>query len=369
MRILVDGMPKQKGGIGTFLLNMARWSKFSNVAPSIEFAFLLPEGSEYRDILEEIGCECFVINSLKNYKKYKNDIDDAIAQGDYDFIWINNTSKVNSYIIKVAILNNIKILTHPHGVDNEEEGFKKTVFHFLDKINQRLYFENIAVPFACSRAAAVSYYRGSENLMNKCIVINNGIFTSDYKFSDQIRENLRDKLGVLDHEILIGTVGRMAVVKNQIFLIDLIRVLPDVYKLIILGDGEERSRIESIIAQFDLSDRVILAGQVNDVNNYLTAIDIFTLPSLHEGMPLSVIEAQAEGLPCIVSDSVSKEVKITDLVKFARLNDISDWKKIILDARKIQNHKRDEYADIIAKSGYGIEQSFSLFQEALKNNV
>lgn len=370
MKILVDGMPEQKGGIGTFLLNMARWSKISKDVPSIDFAFLLPEKSEYKKILEAIGCKCFTVTNLKEYTKYKENIDKVLEQDDYDFIWINNTSKVNSYIIKAAIRNNIKILTHPHGVDNEEKGFKKIVFHILDRTNQRLYFENIAVPLACSHDAALSYYKGSEGLLNRCTVINNGIFTNDYKYSNLIREDIRKKLGVSDNEILIGTVGRMAVVKNHTFLIELLHDLPDAYKLIILGDGEERSRIEDIIGQFELENRVILAGQVNYVNNYLTAMDIFVLPSLHEGMPLSVIEAQAEGLPCIVSDSVSKEVKITDLVRFAKLNDISDWKKYILfETEEIHNLKRDEYADIIAKSGYGIEQSFSLFQGALKNIV
>lgn len=370
MKILVDGMPKEKGGIGTFLLNMARWSKISKDIPVIDFAFLVPEKSEYKKIIEKIGCKCFSVTNLIECTKYKESIDKVLEQDNYDFIWINNTSKVNGYIIKAAIRNHIKILTHPHGVDNEEKGIKKIVFHFLDRTNQRLYFENIAVPLACSHDAALSYYKGSESLLNKCTVINNGIFTNDYKYSNLIREDIRKKLGISDHEILIGTVGRMAAVKNHTFLIELLHGLPDAYKLIILGDGEERSRIEVMIGQFNLENRVILAGQINDVNNYLTAMDIFVLPSLHEGMPLSVIEAQADGLPCIISDSVSKEVKITDLVRFAKLNDISDWKKYILfEAKEIHNFKRDEYADIIAKSGYGIEQSFSLFQEALKNSV
>lgn len=369
MKILVDGMPKQKGGIGTFLLNMARCSKISKDVPVIDFVFLLPEKSEYKELLEKIGCKCFTITNLTEYIKYKESIDKVLEQDNYDFIWINNTSKVNGYIIKAAIRNNIKILTHPHGVDNEEKGIKKIFFHFFDRTNQRLYFKNIAVPLACSHDAALSYYKGSESLLNKCIVINNGIFTNDYKYSELTRKDIRKKLGVSDNEILIGTVGRMAVVKNHTFLIELLHSLPNAYKLIILGDGEERSRIESMIGLFDLENRVILAGQINDVSNYLSAMDIFTLPSLHEGMPLSIIEAQAEGLPCIVSDSISKEVKITDLVRFVKLNDVSDWGKYILsEAEEIHDLKRDEYADIIAKSGYSIEQSFSLFKEALKKS-
>ena len=367
VEILVDGIPKEKGGIGTFLFNMARWSKQCTSEPRINFSFLVPKGSDYQCLLEQIKCNVFIVPSLLHHFSYEKAIKKIFLNKNYDYLWINNTSKVNKTLLEIAKINGTKIITHPHGVDNEEKGIKKTIFHLLDNLNKRYYFDSINVPLSCSIDAAKSFYGNSRIILEKTTVINNGIFTEDFAYSDIARKEIRDKFKIGDNDILIGTVGRMTAVKNQLFLVHVLQKLGKNYKLMILGDGEDRSKIESEIKDNCLEARVLLPGSVSNVNDYLSAFDLFVLPSLHEGMPYSVIEAQAEGLRCIVSDTVSKEVEITDLVSFSRLNDIDDWvEKIISNTGKLIDIQRVKYAQIIANSGYGIETSYLRFQSAIK---
>lgn len=366
IRILVDGIPKEIGGIGTFLYNMARWSKKCDEEPAIDFSFLIPEGSEYQLLLEQIGCETFCVPGLVHHFSYSRIVEKVLSSRQFDYVWVNNTSKVNKTLLKKAGESGAKIITHPHGVDNEEKGIKKTLFHILDNINEHYYLNTITVPLSCSVDAARAYYRSSEKTLKKTVVINNGIFTEDYTYSDNARIDIRNKYRINESEILIGTAGRMAAVKNHIFLIHVIKNLDKKYKLVILGDGDERTRIEETVKDNGLEDRVILPGQVNNVKDYLSAFDLYVLPSLHEGMPYSVIEAQAEGLQCILSDTVSNEAGITDLVSFAKLNDLNDWIETITHcSERIKHISRDHYAQKIAESGYGIETSYSRLQSAL----
>lgn len=366
IKILVDGIPKEIGGIGTFLYNMARWSKKCDEEPAIKFSFLIPEGSEYQFLLEQIGCETFCVPGLVHHISYSRIIEKVLSSYQFDYVWINNTSKVNKTLLKKARKFGAKIITHPHGVDNEEKGIRKALFHVLDSINKRYYLNTIDIPLSCSIDAARAYYSGSEEILGNAVVINNGIFTDDYVYSENTRRDIRNRYQIEENEILVGTVGRMASVKNHIFLIHIIKKLDMKYKLVILGDGDERTRIEEAVKENGLEGRVILPGQVNNVKDYLSAFDLYVLPSLHEGMPYSVIEAQAEGLQCILSDTVSKETEITDLVSFAKLNDVNDWvEKITHCSERIKNISREQYASKIAESGYGIETSYSRFQSAV----
>ncbi len=369
IEILVDGIPRIKGGIGTFLLNMARRSKLSKDEPRINFSFIIPKNSEYKEALEKNGCKTYDVPDLRRYCLYKKALSKIFSEKKFDYIWINNTSKVNKLLLILANRYSTKIITHPHGVDNEETGIKKLIFKYLDEHNQQFFFESIDIPLACSVKAAATYYNDSEKLTKETIVIHNGIFTEDFVFSEQARKEIRNKYNISNNEILIGTVGRLSAVKNHMFLIRVLNKLNANYKLIILGEGEDRKKIEMAIKENDLDLRTVLPGQIDNVNDCLCAFDLFVLPSFHEGMPLSVIEAQATGLQCIISDTVSKEVAITDLVYFARLNDVNEWcEKIMQCTTSMINIPRNQYAKIIAESGYSIENSYSCFQKAVSHD-
>ena len=191
-------------------------------------------------------------------------------------------------------------------------------------------------------------------------VINNGIDSKKYAFNADIRESIRKKLS-LNQEKVIGHVGGFFEAKNHVFLIQLfekIYLQDKSYKLLLIGDGERKEEVEYIVEKKGLKEAVIFIGSVPNVNEYLNAMDLIVMPSLYEGIPLTLIEEQANGLPCIVSDGITKEVDKTGLVQFLSLNDDS---QVWIDAiRKTISSKKRERASLdaiesIQSSGYDIQ--------------
>ncbi len=361
MKILVDGMSVHKGGIGSLLLNFARYNRLHSNA--LEFHFLVPEGSENLETLLEMGYRCYIVPSITQVMAYRRVIQQAFKENRYDYLWLNNTSKANALLPVYAVKKGARLITHPHGVSNEEQGIKRMIFDLLDKLNHQRYLKRVSLPFACSYKAAERYYRGSD-LLERVTVINNGILVDHFAFQKEPRLAIRKELGIKEDEVVLGAIGRLSEVKNFGFLIDLVCRLPDRYRCVILGEGPERTSLLTMAETAGLGGRFILAGQVDNVAEYLCAFDLFLMPSLHEGMPFAVIEAQASGLPCILSDTISKECAVSDLVQFAALNDATAWEAAV---QKISTgpEERGQYADVIRRSGYSIEESYAVFKKAL----
>lgn len=154
-------------------------------------------------------------------------------------------------------------------------------------------------------------------------VLHNGFALEKYAFDAVRRDEARSRLGFGD-EPAVGFVGNINYVKNQSFLIDVFGLLSrDVpsARLFIVGEGPDRSKIEGLIAEKGLADRVTITGRVSNVDEFLQAFDLMMLPSLFEGLPSVVLEWQAAGLPCLVSDVVTGECAVTPLVRFLSLGD------------------------------------------------
>lgn len=147
---------------------------------------------------------------------------------------------------------------------------------------------------------------------------------------------------VLDDKFIIGHAGHLAAVKNQSFLLGLMpKILkrqPQAY-LLLLGEGEDRPILEQKIHDLHLEDHVRMTGNVRNVPDYLNAMDVFAFPSLYEGMPLSIIEVQSNGLPCVISDQVPKDVFLTDLLRPLPLNDQMAWMDAICSAKREASEK------------------------------
>ena len=154
---------------------------------------------------------------------------------------------------------------------------------------------------------------------------------------------------------MLGHAGHLAPVKNQAFLI---RLMPELLKrrpetkLLLLGEGDDRPMLEALVRELALEQSVLLPGSVSNVNEYLNALDLFLFPSLYEGMPLSILEAQANGLPCLLSDRVPRDVFLTDLPRALPLEAPSAWIDAALEARRDDRPAR--YADQLAAQGFDV---------------
>mgnify|MGYP000453049574 CR=1 FL=1 len=186
-------------------------------------------------------------------------------------------------------------------------------------------------------------------------ILPNAIDISKYEYSKNKSEIIRNKLGI-NSEIVIGHVGRFDLQKNHIFLIEIfnefVKIVPNA-KLLLVGDGKDRMKIEKKVKSLGLVDNVVFMGVRNDVNDIFQAMDIFVFPSLYEGLPVTMIEAQAAGLPCVISDHVPKECIITTgLVTVKKLSDTpKEWAQYILKKLKA---KRENHLKEIQQAGYDI---------------
>lgn len=362
MRILVDGMPRSIGGIGTLLLNIVDYNLIVGNKDKYIFEFLLPRESEYKILLSKKNITFYEIPKISNIE-YKYIIKKIFNNNRYDFLWINNTSKINLILPQIAKEKGVMIISHSHGVSCEETGLKKIIFTIIEKIFSSKYDNLIDIPFACSEESADYFYHGE--LRRKCKVLHNGIWVNKFQFNPNYRREIRTEYEIDDQDILMGTIGRITRVKNYPFLIELLGNLSENYKLFIIGNGEDYKLVEDLIIQRELKKRVYLLGLKKDVERYLSAMDIFLMPSLNEGLPFALIEAQASGLKCIVSNGISKEANILGNVDFVEINSITKWIQHI-EKLKHSVNRREAIKNIIV-NGYSIELSYQEIVEVMEN--
>ena len=213
---------------------------------------------------------------------------------------------------------------------------------------------------ACSADAGKSRYgsRVSSD-PSRFHVLNNAIDTKRFAFDPAVRKTMRESLHVAENEILIGHVGRFVEQKNHVFLID---IFAEVFKrnknvkLLLIGKEDAEQKIRAKVQSLGLSDRVIFAGVQEKTEQFYQAMDVFVFPSLFEGLGMAAVEAQTSGLPCIISDKVSKACILTeDLVSVCSLNDNpSTWATLAL---RRANAARFDHSDAIIAHSYDISET------------
>ena len=251
-----------------------------------------------------------------------------------------------------------KIVTHSHST----QGNHNTIHKFL----RPLVISLADVRLACGDKAGQWMYGKHK----KFTVIPNCIDTSRYLFDERFRKETRRELGIEENCIVLGHVGMFTEVKNQKFLLQLMHeLLKDGkcnYKLMLIGDGDLLDNNKTETKRLSLSNNVLFLGNRNDVPRLMMAMDIFCMPSLYEGFPITAVEAQATGLPLLMSSNVSQEVSITDLVTLLPLDQgIEPWGKEIKQVSKIQR-ERNSYADRIKSAGYDIKHSAEMLERIYK---
>ncbi len=173
----------------------------------------------------------------------------------------------------------------------------------------------------CSQEAG-EYLAGKKGFSKKGIVLNNGIDAYKYEFNVAARNEARKNLGI-ENKTVIGHIGQMYYVKNHKFLIDVFYEYQKTHKdsvLLLVSDGPDRNKLEEKVKGLNIEEKVLFLGFRDDIPNLLFAMDCFVFPSIHEGFPLTLVEAQAAKLPCLVSESITKKVKYNDNFEFLSIN-------------------------------------------------
>ncbi len=186
---------------------------------------------------------------------------------------------------------------------------------------------------ACSAAAADYRFGKGAHERNNYFLWHNAIDTEKFKFSAVNRKEYRERMGIADHTVVIGHVGRIIPAKNHKFLLEIFAAYREINtdsKLLLIGDGPLREEIEEQSMKMGLVDEVFFTGAVMNPAEYLSAIDVFCYPSLYEGLSVAMIEAQINGRICLGTNVIPREVIISNKIKFLPLTiSATEWSKEI----------------------------------------
>ena len=332
----------------------------------IQFDFLLTSSKKgaYFDEVESLGGKIYIISplTLRTMHLYLRDLNKFFKYYREYIIVHSHTSSKSVFPLLIAKINNIPVrVCHSHN-SKSEGGFKGIIRHLL-----KFPLKFIATDFfACGEKAAVWLYGRSYVKKQNVKIISNAIDSKKYLFDIEKRKDVRKKFNI-ENKLVIGHIGRFNLQKNHDFLIDIFYEINKKYPdsvLMIIGDGELRKEIEKKIDTRMLNDYVILTGPRNDVHELLQAMDIFIFPSLYEGLPVSVIEAQASGLNCILSDCITKEADVTDLISYVSLEECSEkWAEKAIDIiNSVNCINRIKYNEILCSSPFEINESSKILE-------
>lgn len=338
-------------------------ANLSKYAPEGEFAFdyLVFDGYEnfYGPEIEAGGGRVISISSPgKGYLRYFRRLTELIRKNHYSVV--HSHTQFNSGLnLAAAKLCGVPIrIAHSHTTKTER---RVSLPQKLYEGAMRVLLRRTATHFlACGEEAGVWMF-GRKAFSRRGQVIKNGIDVSAFAYSSENRSKSRNAAEIPQDAFVIGHAGTLLPLKNQEFLI---RLLPQIKTkksgaiLLLLGAGteEEKNRLEDIAASCGVMDSVVFAGGVSNVNEYLSTMDVFAFPSLREGTPLALLEAQANGLPCIISDRIPRDAYLTDLIQPHSLDKPSEWIDSICNAERRQPGK---YADIISKLGYDSAKAYA----------
>ena len=343
------------GGAEIFCLNFVR--NIDRKKYKIDFAVSKLTNSDIEKEIASYGCKIHLVprfNGLNIYR-YKKAWKEIFANEKYDIVHGHASGAMSIYLSMAKKIGCVTI-AHSHSASTRGNILVKTAKKVLAKEIKKYsdYW------FACSDLAAIRLFGKNFESSEKYSFIPNGIVPENYAFNPKARSSLRKQFHIADDEIVVGHVGSFTKPKNHSFLFkvfcELNKYLPNSY-LILCGDGPLKKHYERIANQKNNRNQIKFVGNVNNTSDYYSVFDYLVFPSHFEGLPMSLVEAQTSGLPIFCSDSITKQICITENVHFVSLKESPKvWAKKIIDYYN-SNKKRDDCLLKIKTSSFVIQNT------------
>lgn len=351
-RILQVVTHMNRGGLETMLMNYYRQIDRTQV----QFDFLTHReyDGDYDEEIKALGGIVYHLPVLNPFSpQYRKELGDFFdCHPEYKIVHVHQDC-LSGVVLKAAKRHGVGVrIAHSHNANQIKDikyPIKLVYRHLIPRYATHL--------MACGEAAGKWMFCGA-----KFEILNNAIPAKDYSFSEKRKIDQRKKWQIRQEELLVGHVGSFTIHKNHPFLLDIFNEIQKrtPAKLMIVGEGSQREGIEEKIEKLGLREKVILTGLRSDVADLLQAMDVFVFPSLHEGLPVTLVEAQASGLPCLISDKVPVECKMTEAVQQIPLNESPEsWAEKAIAAAKTL--RRDTYEEIKA-AGFDIAENAKRLQ-------
>lgn len=364
IKVLFIGYGTNLGGIETYLFNLVKNADLNK----FEFSFLAFKGSKevvfYNELIN-MGCKIYKITPrTKNYFKFLKELKDVYKNNSFDYIHFNLMDL--SCFERITYANkysNAKLIIHSHCGSKNYIKTKSKISQLLNKYGRQ-------------RIKKINYYRvacGKEagNYMfnhHPFVIFNNGIDFNKFKFNKNYRYEIRKELNIKDDELCIGLVAAFLPVKNHNFLIDIMDNLRHKKVILLLiGTGPLEDEIKQKVSNLKLEKQIIFLGKRTDAFKYYSAMDIYLMPSISEGLSISLCEAQINGLKCYTTTGVDRESNISNNVAFISLDKkAEEWANYIInsDNNRDMNVLKKIPNEFNAKKSY--EKVYKFYEENLR---
>jgi len=312
-KILMVGTSSYPGGIENCIKNY-----FLNdiMSEKFDIDFLTYENSlAFSDKISDCGYRILKVPHLKKHPLgYYRALKKIIKSGNYDVVYANMLSCANVLPIKLAKKLGVKIIAAHAHANSTVNGFLRK---FLHRKNKKFVRFTANLKLACSENAGKWLFDNDE-----FIIVPNAIDSKRFLFSEENRNKIRSEYGINENDFLIGHIGRIAVEKNHIFLLNVLKTFIESGKsayLMLVGDGPLKEEVRQNAVDLGVSDKVIFCGTQSETEKFYSAFDCFVFPSMFEGFGMAVLEAQCVGLKCFASDCLSPSLDVTGTVAFLPL--------------------------------------------------
>jgi glycosyltransferase involved in cell wall biosynthesis len=350
------------GGAETFLMKLYR--AMDRTAYQMDFCVSIKTKGFYDDEIESMGGRIFRITpKTEDIGRFRRELENVVREGGYKYVLRITSNGLGFLDLMIAKKAGAEICSARSSNSSDGSGVKAKAAHILGRL---LYSKYVDVKIAPSDLAGEYSFGKKAVERGEVIFLNNGIDLERFSYSEEGRRAVRKELGLSESDLVIGHIGRFNVQKNHGYLLrifaKLIEEKPEA-KLLLVGGGELEQEIRERVSELKIADSVIFAGIRKDVPELLSAMDVFVLPSLYEGMPNTVIEAQAVGVPCVISDTITREANVTGNVEYLSIELAPEsWAQALCRERKAP---RGAAAGIMRERGYSIYDARDRFIRAV----
>ena len=337
IEVLLFGLGTNRGGIETYLEKIWRHIDHSQ----FHFNFIDMNGGGntpcFYDELVASGCAFYKITPRNvSVRKNRDEIKKLFKNNHFDIFHFNVNTL--SYVLPVeeALRNGCKVLIHSRSSNATTTRLITKLLHYINRLRvQHMDLTRIAVSIMAGQ-----WLFGNSDYE----IYPNGVDTENFKFSEEKRVRIRKEFGC-EEKTVIANVGAFLPVKNHRFMVnafeEYLKINPD-SSLWFIGDGPLREEIETLVRQKKLQEHILFLGVRNDMSDLYAAMDLFWFPSLYEGFGNVVLEAECEGVPCLLSDCIPQDTMVADnTFSFSLDKSLNDWALKINDAVKEQIQNRE----------------------------
>lgn len=353
---IISGM--NAGGAETFLMKIYR--KIDRTQYQFDFCINIPEKCYYEDEIKLLGGKIYRIPSKsENHKEFKRQLAELIKNGKYKYVLRVTSNAMGFWDMKIAKKAGAERCCVRSSNSSDGTKLSMKIAHCFGRIFLSKYVD---VAIAPSDLAARYTFGKKAYKTGKIKIINNALDLEVYSYSEAGRKKIREEFEIPENEFVVGHVGRFEKQKNHMFLIEvfkeILKTTPNA-RLLLVGIGSKEEQIRKQIVETGIENNVIFAGFRSDVVDLFSAIDVFVLPSFYEGMPNVIIEAQAIGVPCVISDTITRNANITGLVNYVSLAEHPiRWAEIV---KKISVNERICTKSFFVEKKYDIDTTAKQF--------